>query len=136
MPSHRTSPSPHLPPLTAPPGFTTPPARLQTPVLFVTPWQSAVRHLQRLSGGRDAADSPGSVLVVPGLRSSPPLAGKEDRGWRKSGRAYLLRIRVPVIPQARVGQHEPMFLPLRVDWAGGGKGKDRRETDKQLPGEA
>lgn len=57
-----------------------------------------------------------------------PLARKEGRkGWQKAGHAYLLRVRVSVIPQARVGQHKPMFLPLQVHRAGGGKGKNRRE---------
>ena len=96
------------------------------------PARTSGQHLATSGTRQNAAASPRSTPVTPGLRSLPPWSGRE--GWRKAGCAYLLRIRVPVIPQARVGQHEPMLLPLPADR--GGKGKDRRETDRQLLGEA
>lgn len=57
---------------------------------------------------------------------APLLPGQEGKeGWRKAGHTYLLRIGVPVIPEARVSQHKPMFLPLQADQAGGGEGREK-----------
>lgn len=121
MSSHRTSLSPHLPPPTVPPDFATLPSSSSSP-------------LGKEQLGTSAVLQEDMVLsLVPGApwscQSCAPLPpGQEGRkGWQKAGHAYLLCVRVSVIPQARVGQHKPMFLPLQVHRAGGGKGKNRRE---------
>lgn len=70
----------------------------------------------------------GVYLSCQGYTPLPPgQEGKE--GWRKAGHTYLLRIGVPVIPEARVSQHKPMFLPLQADQAGGGEGREWKRQE-------
>lgn len=77
---------------------------------------------------------------MPAVASLSPSPRGRDRerteGSGNAASAHLLGVRVPVISQARVGQHEPVLLPLPADRLGGGSGKDRRETDRRLPREA
>lgn len=82
----------------------------------------------------------GHEVARPAVASlSPSPRGRDQESTEGSGTAasaHLLGVGVPVIPQARVGQHEPVLLPLPAGRAGGGRGKDRRETDRRLPREA
>lgn len=135
MPRHGATLSPHLPPLTALPGFAT----FRHPSSLSPLGKEELATSTALQEERTLPLLPGAHWSCQGCVPLPPghvrRVGKDTWGRRKAGCAYLLRVRVPVIPQARVGQHEPMFLPLQPDKAGGGKGKDRREMDRKLPGE-
>lgn len=100
------------------------------------------RHRPPLAPFTRMGHSPlgGHEVATPAVASlSPSPRGRDQESTEGSGNAasaHLLGVGVPVIPQARVGQHEPVLLPLPAGRLGGGSGKDRRETDRRLPREA